>query len=296
MNHRVASLTVLGTSVVGGSTYLVAQTILKEVGPLTLSAIRFCLAGAVLLLLCKRQKAVLSPSVVRLAFWPGLLLALALSCGIIGLKDSLSTIAAFLVCSDAFFIPLIDRLLFGRRTQRDISLGLLVGGAGIVLLTLKADFHISTSDCWLLASAVFWAAYTSTVAHAVERQAALPISCACHLIAGLLVGVFAFGFEKLPIALSTSTVFALIYFALIISALRFTLMAKAQQVLTPSEMGLIFLAEPVAAAILGYLVANEILSRQQWIGASLVCLALLIPVILSGRRDRLKKSLGPGHE
>jgi drug/metabolite transporter (DMT)-like permease len=234
--------------------------------------------------------------VVRLAFWPGLLLALALSCGIIGLKDSLSTIAAFLVCSDAFFIPLIDRLLFGRRTQRDISLGLLVGGAGIVLLTLKADFHISTSDCWLLASAVFWAAYTSTVAHAVERQAALPISCACHLIAGLLVGVFAFGFEKLPIALSTSTVFALIYFALIISALRFTLMAKAQQVLTPSEMGLIFLAEPVAAAILGYLVANEILSRQQWIGASLVCLALLIPVILSGRRDRLKKSLGPGHE
>ena len=295
MNHRGASLTVFGTSVVGGSGYLVAQAILNEVGPLTLSAIRFILAGSVLLLLCRVVKADLSSAVFRLALWPGLVLALAMSCGIIGLKGSLSTIAAFLVCSDAFFIPLVDRLLFGRRTTREVSIGLLIGGSGIALLTLKPSFKISISDCWLLASAVFWAAYTSTVAHAVGRQAALPVSCASHLIAGLLVGVFALSFEQMPSALSTQAVFALLYFALVISALRFTLMAKAQQSLTPSEMGLMFLAEPVAAALFGYLVAREVLSVQQWIGASLVCVALLVPVILSSHRDRLRKWLGLGH-
>jgi drug/metabolite transporter (DMT)-like permease len=282
-----ARLIVVGTSVLGGSAYLVVQRVLQEMGPLTLSSVRFLLGGVLLLSIVRWLKTPFTWGLLASAAIPGITLGIAMTCMVTGLKSSLSTVAAFLVCSDAFFIPVIDRLLFGRKTSMLTIACLAVGAIGLSLITLHDGLRVATSDLWLLAAAVFWAAYCSTLGHVVRHYHALSMSCAAHLIAGTVVGVVCYFVEAPPSSLSSGALLGVLYFAVIISALRFTLKTRAQQVLLPAEMGLMFLIEPISAAALGVFFAHESLKTVQWVGALLVLVAVALPSLIRIRRGRL---------
>lgn len=90
---------------------------------------------------------------------------------------------------------------------------------------------------------------------------------------------------------------AIIGLAAFASADAFLVQAWAQKFTTSAHVGLLFTAEPVAAATLANLWSGEVLSPRQWIGATLILggivLVVLAPALLVALRGRMEGQRPP---
>lgn len=287
MKPSTARWVVTATAVLGGTGYLTVQSALVEISPLTLAALRFILGGLALLVLALYWRQRITLRVLQAACIPGVALAFGLVMMVVGLQTAQSSVAAFLVCSDAFFIPVIDWILYRRRADKMVLVGLGVGGTGLAFLSYSGSFEISVGTWWLLGASVVWALYYSTVGHVAARFGSVALCCCAHIVAGITLLLLFSPLNEVSPAISTKTWLLVVYIAVVISALRFALMTKVQSVIPSPEMGLIGLLEPVAAAGIGIACANEWLSLSQWIGAILVLGAVAMPLLAGVRRRRM---------
>jgi drug/metabolite transporter (DMT)-like permease len=255
--------------------------------PLTLAALRFIIGGLALLLLALYWRQAITLRVLQAACIPGIALAFGLVMMVVGLQTAQSSVAAFLVCSDAFFIPVVDWLLYRRRADKMVLSGLGIGGAGLAFLSYSGSVEISVGTWWLLGASVVWAVYYSTVGHVAARFGSVALCCCAHIVAGVTLLLLFSPLGALSPTISAKTWWLVLYIAVVISAVRFALMTKVQSVIPSPEMGLIGLLEPVAAAVVGIAFANEWLSFSQWIGACLVLFAVAMPLLSGVRRRRV---------
>ena len=72
---------------------------------------------------------------------------------------------------------------------------------------------------------------------------------------------------------------------LVATTLTFLFQNYGQRHQTASQAAIIFALEPVFAALFAYLIGNEMLSWQAWIGCSVIFLAIIITVIKNDNSD-----------
>ena len=272
--------------------YLATQKAVAELSAITCTALRFILAAVTLLVICLFRRSVVTTVTLRGGCVPGLLLALGAYLLAEGLATSKSSVAAFLVCSDVFLVPLVELLLFGKRTERGIILGLLAGGVGLALLTINGELSLTAGSGYLLVSAVTWAVYYSTLGRAVQFHDSVALACAVHCVAALTLVTVATPFRALPGSISLEVVGILLFMGVLLSGIRFAFMTAAQKVIEPSELGLVLLLEPVFATVCGVVVAGELLEPQQWAGAMVIFIAIALP-LLFGREGVLRRKVRP---
>jgi drug/metabolite transporter (DMT)-like permease len=138
---REAGLCFLGANLLWGSTYVVAAGVLEAAPPLVLAFVRFCIAGAVMLLL--RSHAA-PPSKQRSSpagseRWALLVLGvvgfgLAKVMNYEGLARSTATDAALIINLEAVFTAYFGRLLLGQKLTRVQASGLALAFLGGLLL------------------------------------------------------------------------------------------------------------------------------------------------------------------
>jgi drug/metabolite transporter (DMT)-like permease len=273
------------TWLVWGSTYLVIRFALVGFAPYFLMATRFLAAGG-FLLLWQLARGTSMPSVRE---WRNAVLVgtLMLGGGMGGVAYAEQTIASGLVVVFIAVVPLLlvaINLAFGVHPQRTELLAVLVGVAGVVMLTRGQGLQGSPAGLIAIMVGTTGWALGSVLAQRGFALAPGATGFGSEMLGGgvVLLLISALRGESWYWPTQTSVWVAWLYLVVFGSLIAFSaymlLLARTSTSLASSYS----LVNPLVALLLGVTVGGEAVSRWEWLS----CLVVMIGVVLlfAGRR------------
>jgi drug/metabolite transporter (DMT)-like permease len=275
-----AHLAVAVAGVLFGTTFIVVQDAVEDVGPVPFLAVRFLIGAAVLAPFARR-----SPR--QAGRWrAGLLAGFALLIGYVtqtvGLQYTTSSVSAFITYLLVVLVPVLSALVLRRIPAAGALAGVVLATAGLVLLTGSGTGlgkgELLTLGC-ALAFAVHilllgqWSARFDTTAFTAIQLFVVGAGC-------LLPGLFAGGYD-----FSARAWVAAVYTGITVSALAFALQVWGQRRVGPTRTSLLLMLEPVAAAVLGAML-GERLGWAGVAGAGLILTGIAVSEVTAARAAR----------
>ena len=283
MNRTLLAYAVL--YVVWGSTYLAMRIAVETLPPFLTGAVRFLLAGMVLLGwgLWRRQAPV-SRGHLWSALTSGLLLIVGGNASVMwAMKTVPSGVGALLVATTPMWMVLLSRERTSRRTWVGIVLGLC--GVGLLMNPLQSTstgpLPLLPMFLLLFASAT-WAA-GSLVPRRLPAHPSNAAASGLQMVCGggaLLLLAFLVGepWSFSAVQASGRSIVAVAYLALFGSLLGFTTYGWLMRVEPPARVSTYAYVNPVVAVLLGATVAGEVLTPQMLVASSVIVLAVIIIV------------------
>lgn len=273
---------------VWGTTWAAIRVSLGGIPPLAGVALRFAIAALALLALVPVLGVELGRSRRELWLWPlNGVLTFAVPYGILYWAEQWvpSGLAAVIYATYPLMIALIAHLLLpAERLTRSNAVGVLVGFAGVTVI-FSEDFaalggaRVATATAALLVCP-FCAALGSAI---VKRWGAgvhpLSITAVPMAITAVLMGAVSLWTERdRELSFGTAPLLALLYLALMGSALTFTLYFWLLRHQAATALSLITYAIPVIAVGVGVLFLDEPLTARLVGGAALVLAGVAVAV------------------
>jgi drug/metabolite transporter (DMT)-like permease len=267
-------------TVIWGTTWAVIRIGLGGVPPFTGVALRFTLAGALLLALAPLFGVRLGRAPRERVLWlANGVLSFCLSYSAVYWSEQYlpSGLAAVLFATYPLFIAALAHFLLpGERLRRGAALGMVLGFAGVAV--------IFSDDLTLLGGeAVRRAAVVMLVAPLASAMASVlvkrwgsgvhPLSLAAvpMLLAGVVMGVVALLVERqLPLVFGVRSVGALLYLAVLGSAVTFTIYYWLLANMKATRLALMSYLIPIVAVAVGALLFDEPLRPRLLAGSALV--------------------------
>ncbi|HEV7515096.1 MAG TPA: DMT family transporter, partial [Thermoanaerobaculia bacterium] len=285
-----ASLTLL--VLIWGTTWAAIRVGLAGIPPLAGVALRFGLAAAVLLLLTPFFGVRLGRDPMERRLWvANAVLTFCTSYGILYWAEQWvpSGLAAVLFATFPLMVALFAHLLLpGERLTAAGSVGILAGFAGVAVI-FSEDFsrlggpHVGKAAAILLLSPLTSALGAVSVKRWGKEVHPLSITAVPMAITALVMGGMAAVFERgRPLVLARPALLALLYLALVGSAVSFTLYFWLLARLPATALSLINYVIPVVAVGVGTLWLHEPLTPRIVAGAALVIVG--VALALQARR------------
>lgn len=285
----------LGTVyLVWGSTYLGIRLSLDGIPPLLMGAVRFCLAGGLLLAWTIARgdwrAGRVTPAEWRNAAVIGTILLVAGNGGVILAEQYVPTgVAALCVATAPMWMAIIDRLAFGQRLRPLGIVGLMVGLAGVVLLVgLPGSDRLDWRGLALSLAAPFcWAAASVFSRHVSLPRRPLVGSAIEMLSAGGFFVVASLAVaepSRLHLAsIQPHALLAVAYLVVFGSIVAFTAYAWLLRNAPLSLVSTYAYVNPVVAVILGGIFLGEAINARLVIAGGIIILAVALIVVARSR-------------
>ncbi|HTK60623.1 MAG TPA: DMT family transporter [Candidatus Baltobacteraceae bacterium] len=285
-----ADLSLVYCAAVWGATFFMVKDALAGVDPVALVAHRFLLSALLLAPWALTRKTRFHH--LKESFWLGVLLFLLYVSQTVGLGYTSASNSGFITGLFVIFVPLFLLVFLGRppTTVQWASSGLAL--AGLWLLTggiRSANF----GDVITLIAAATYAGHLLVTDLSVKADAD-PVILAFHQfwMTGVLAAVAAW-FVGRPFAVAGVRTGATIVFLAVVPTLSaFFIQMLAQKTVPAVKVSLIFLLEPVFAAIFAWTIGGEKFSAGRAAGGGLIVAAMLAGELskldlLKGRRKEI---------
>jgi drug/metabolite transporter (DMT)-like permease len=273
-----AVILVVAATGVWGATFTVVKGALADTGPLTFLALRFSLAGALLLPQLRRIKG--SPALLWAAAC-GVSLFVGYTFQTSGLLTTTPARSAFITSLSAVLVPLAEPIAGLAAFSWRVLGGALVALGGLAVLLRPGSTEVTVGDLLTLGCALAFAAHTMLLNRAVKSERPELVN-AVQVATVALLAVPSAGIEGWRFVASPRLGMAVGITALLATVGAFWAMAAAQRHLSAAETGVILVLEPVAAAAVSLLLGEDRLSGSLLLGGSLV-LAGVVLATLSAR-------------
>jgi len=280
--RTLAELLLVLITLIWGATFVVVKEALNDASPMPFIALRFILAGALLLVVLARGQ--IDPKAVA----PGMVLGLFLWLGYAGQTSGLvyttPSKSAFITGFSVILVPLL-MVFWGFRLRAASLASAAFGLAGISLLVSPSDstaLGVNRGDLLVLLGSVAFAFHIVLVGVYSRRISFLHLAPVQILTVGVLA-VVAWPFS--PHAFlhgSGRLISALLVTAILATAFAFAVQNWAQEFTPPAHTALIFALEPVFAAITSRLVLGEHLGKRVLMGAGLILAGMVFSEIWGG--------------
>lgn len=271
-----------------GGTYLGMKFALDSFPPFLMAAIRHTIAGSILLVigLMKKEARPTKDELVNAGI-VGLLLLL-MGNGLVAWSEQRlpSAIASLIITSTPFWIMLLNWVGGDKRKPTKIELfTLMLGFLGILLMVFQGPMGQSASLDMLGIFTLLVAAFVWALGSLFSRHRRMPKSSFFSTSAQMLAGgasLFILSFalqepDRLDILhLTTRSLWAMGYLILFGSVVAYTAYIWLMKNVNPTLASTYAFINPVVAVILGYLLANEVLSLQTLIAAVIIVSAVVI--------------------
>lgn len=265
--------------VVWGSTFLGIRVAVQPGGgfpPFTMGSTRLLLAGSLLLVLALVRKQRVLPSASELAVLLGsgvLLWGLGNGLVVWAEQQVASGLAALVIGSIPLWTALIDSLLEGRLPQPKVMLWLLVGFAGVGLLSMpllqsgvRADL---LSLLALFASTITWSFGVILQRRKPVKVGMVVSSAYQHLAGGAWMALAAWVFKE-PVAQPSTSAWIAWLYLIFFGGLAFTSYVRTLQLLPINLAMTHAYVNPAIALLLGWLILGEALQGSTVAGMALI--------------------------
>ena len=275
-----AELSLIGVTLIWGTTFVLVKSALTQVSTPLFLALRFGVAAIALTIIYRS-------GVRRAGVVPGLLagglLFIAYFFQTKGLEYTSASKSAFLTGLSIPMVPLASSLVYRSRPRLFEVAGVLLASVGMAMMTLpEGRFEMSRGDFLSFLCAVTFALHIVVVGHYSPIIGFQSIAVLQVAVAAIL-GAVSFGFvEPVRFASSGTVVAAVLVTGLLATALAFTTMAWAQQFTSATRAALIFALEPVFAWVTSYLLMGETLSPRAKVGAAVILAGVLLVELKRG--------------
>lgn len=263
--------------------------------PLLFMALRFLIAGAILVVAATSPLRRLNKAQIRRGINVGLVFGIAMSCWIMGLfyGNHLGE-GAFLTSLGVVLVPIVDRLVFRQQQPLSTWMAIPIAASGLACLSLENGFRIEAGQIFFVLAACIFALFflmnTRAANTRCELQAdgshktitpipALPLSAISLLTVGILALAESFALEPWQATVEQASWVLggwILASAIIGTAGRFFLQTYAQSLSSHSHGVVIMVLEPVWVAIFAAGWFGETMTTTQLAGCALIFAALLV--------------------
>lgn len=286
MKPLKADLMILFITICWGSSYLFMKMGLDSLGEFNLIALRFGLAfllAGVIFLPRLRQ---VNVQTIRYAMLLGFILFIMFTALTFGLRTTTTSNAGFLVSLTVVFVPLLHTFLFKKKIENKVVVSILLSLIGIALLTIQLPFTLKIGDLFCIAAALCYALHINMVSTAAQKVDTLSLGILQLGFTGLYAFISSLLFETPIWPSTTNSWIAVLVLSVVCTAIGFIFQTIAQKYTTATRTGLVFSLEPVFAALVGFWFAHEIMNSNQYVGAALVFLSVVLSSVNVKVRQR----------
>jgi drug/metabolite transporter (DMT)-like permease len=262
-------------------------------GPILLLAWRFTAAGVLWLILIPGARRGWSwPSVGRSVLL-GLLLWAGQTVQMLGLDRTSEAVNAFLTSLTVVFVPSLMVVVIRRPPQAALWVPVSLAAVGIWLMTGAAPTGFGAGELLGLACAVLFSAHMIALGEVARWDSPWHMAPGQFLSVGIgsAVACLFVSQGEAPLTLgaqwaifSASGLWPYVVLLVVVSTMAaFGLMFCFQPALDPTRAALIYLAEPVFAALYAYVAVGRALSAIALVGAGLILSANVLVEVLNKR-------------
>jgi len=285
-----ADALLLLVTLIWGSTFVLIKRSVAQFPVYAFLSLRFSLAVLVLALLFRRRLRNLNRSTAGAGLLIGLFLFSGYAFQTVGLRYTSASKAGFITGLSVVMVPILSAMLLRRRPEPLAILGVILATAGLALLTLGRDLTPARGDLIVFGCAVSFALHITAVSKYAPHTDALALTILQVGAVAILSTVASLLTERWPQPIPVSIYLAAAFTGVLATALAFAIQNSVQRFSTPTHTALIFAAEPVFAAVFGYLLADERLTRSGVVG----CVLILLGMVVAELRPDFKTAKGKG--
>lgn len=280
-----ADLSLLGISVIWGSTFIVVKTTLDTVSPFTFLTLRFAVALAGMVLLTAFRGGRRSPGLLRDGSLLGIALFIAFAAQTLALQTAEASVVAFVTGLFVVMVPVASAVLLRKPPRVGSVIGAITAVVGLGLMTLRPGAGVSLGVGFAVLSAVGYAAHilltdTRAARHDPVRLTAVQIGWVFGLSA---LGALALEPGFAVVHWTPALVGALVLTGLLATVVAFAVQMAMQHRTPPTKAAILYCMEPVSSLGFSYVLGGEVLTAAQYLGAGCILAAMLVAEIVPAR-------------
>ncbi|MCS3800814.1 DMT family transporter [Niastella sp. OAS944] len=284
-------LLILGTAFWGIS-FPVTKMAVNGVSQSTFLFYRFSLATLILaIVFFKRLK-----KTTRKEFVGGVLLSLPITLAIylttLGLKYTPASQCAFVAGISVVVVPIIKLVIYKTTVSLKIWCAALIALLGLFIISVKDGFSIGIGDLYTIVGAIAFAWYLIRVEKYSSTSNIIPTIVPMFLTSTVIMLCIA-ALDPTATWLPKESQFwpGIIYCALFSTAFMYTVSNISQRYISAEKVSIIYLFEPVIAAIAAFFMLNEMLGWRLLVGGLFIFAGTIISELKFRKRVRKELSL-----
>lgn len=271
---RLATLVLLGVTASWGSSFFMIHDLVERVPPLDFIAVRFAIAGALLLLVAPRSVLRLSPAAQRQSAVLGLVYGVAQVLQTTGLTDTAASVSGFITGMYVIVTPLLAAVLLRNRITITTWAAVVVAFGGLAVLSLDG-FSVGYGEALTFVAAILFALHIVGLGAWATEQDALGMSILQVVVVAVICLVAsAPGGIVLPGSATDWT--TVVYLAIFPAGLALLGQTWAQAHLSATRTAIVMTTEPVFAALFAVALGGESVTVRMLAGGLMVLLAMLL--------------------
>ena len=278
-------------SMIWGSAFVAQNKGMDYIGPFTFNGLRFIVGALTLLpvviisdIVQKKRLNVQKSSsekkqelryTIKAGIICGAVLFVPSTLQQIGLMETSPGKSGFITAMYIVSVPILG-LFLGKRAGINVWLGVGLAIIGLYLLCVTEQLTITSSDTITLISVLFWGVQILTIDHYSEKINCIKLAFMEFIVSGILSFIPMFIFETPTIASIKACAIPLLYVGIFSCGIAYTLQPAGQKYTTANVASLIMSLESVFAAVTGYIVLHDALTKRELIGCAFMFAAVLL--------------------
>lgn len=293
-----ADLALLFVTLGWGASFILTKNSLSELPTYNFLSIRFLFAFFITAVFYSKRIRNADSFTVKYGVLLGILLYGVYSFQTIGLNYTTTSKSAFITGFSVILVPVFTSFINKKLPSVITSVSVAFAFGGLALITLNQEVtRLNIGDFYTGVCAVLFALYIIAVGKYASKADSLPFAIIQIGTVGFLSLITSFLIENPTIPQSLPVWLNVAALSIVCTAGAYIVQNIAQKYTTATHTAVIFTAEPVFAAVFGYIFVGEILGARGIAGAVLIVASMLfieldIPKLIYEKRQRnLKESV-----
>ena len=300
INKKVlGNILLILTAFIWGTAFVGQRQGMEHMGPITFNACRMALAaltiGTVSFVLRKRDaqkqqdmsdqsRREYRKNTVIGGICCGFFLTIAALFQQMGMVYTTAGKGGFITAMYILLVPVINWILFKRKSRPLVWIAVLMGIAGIYLLCVTEGLTLEKGDALVMVCPFFFAGHILCCDYFVQRANPVELSAIQFFTVTVLSTIMAFIVENPTWQQVTAAIVPIVWLGVLSSGTGYTLQIIAQQWTDPTVASLLMSLEAVFAVMGGAVLLGERMSARELFGAAIMFAAIILAQIPAGKR------------